>query len=115
MGVSKMTPEEHSKELERIEREIRQRETESRLRDLESKSNKQEIQFYQTSRVPHNQSEQAKGKLWKPKVILGLKLFGVGVVALALVRVAVVVANLLIVGTLLFVGYKVFFDKKKNI
>lgn len=112
MGVSKMTPEEHARELERIEREIRQREIESRLR--ESESTKQEIQFYQTTRVPHNQSEQAKGKLWKPKVILGLKLFGVGVVALALVRVAAVVANLLIVGTLLFVGYKVFFEKKKN-
>jgi hypothetical protein len=108
----KMIPEEHARELERIEREIRQREIESRLRESESKSNKQEIQFYQTTRVP-NQDKQAKGKLWKPKVILGLKLFGVGVVAIALVRVASVVANLLIVGTLLFVGYKLFFEKKK--
>ena len=101
-----MTPEEHARELERIEREIRQRESESR-------PGSQEIQFYQTTRVPHNQSEQAKGGLWKPKVILGLKLFGVGVVALVLVRVAAVVANLLIVGTLLFVGYKLLFEKKK--
>ncbi|BDA73552.1 hypothetical protein RIVM261_038140 [Rivularia sp. IAM M-261] len=102
-----MTPEEHSIELERIENEIRQRESRSR-------PDKQEIQYYQTTKVPHNQNEQTKGKLWKPKVILGLKLFGVGVVAIALVRVAAVVANLLIVGTLLFVGYKVFFEKKKN-
>jgi hypothetical protein len=106
MEVFDMTPEEHAKELERIEREIRQRES-------GSVPDSREIQFYQTTKVPHNQSEPAKGALWKPKVILGLKLFGVGVVALALVRVASVVANFLIVGTLIFVGYKLFFDKKK--
>ncbi|BAZ08498.1 hypothetical protein NIES4071_03030 [Calothrix sp. NIES-4071] len=110
MGVSKMTPEEHARELERIERVHGVSRREIRQRESGSTSDKQEIQFYQTTKVPDNQS---KGGLLKPKVILGLKLFGVGVVAIALVRVAAVVANLLIVGTLLFVGYKLFFEKKK--
>jgi Flp pilus assembly protein TadB len=108
-----MTPEEHEQELQRLERELRQKETELRLRELESESN-QQVQLYQTTKVRHNHQEnQRGGGLWKSRAVLGLKLFGVGVIAIALVRVASVVANLLIVGTLLFVGYKLFFEKKK--
>ncbi|MEA5574281.1 hypothetical protein [Calothrix sp. UHCC 0171] len=103
------SPEEREQELQRLERELRQKETELRLKELDAEVNQKDIQFYQTKKV----KEEVKGQLWKGKAVLGLKLFGLGVVALIAVRVASVFANIFIIGALAFAGYKLFLEKKK--
>jgi TolA-binding protein len=103
------SPEEHEQELQRLEKQLRERETELRLRELESQITQEKAQFYQTTKV----DSLEKGKMQQGKVILGLKLFELAVVGIILVRVASFVASAVIVGTLVFVGYKLFFDKKK--
>jgi Flp pilus assembly protein TadB len=103
------SPEEREQELQRTERQLREKETELRLRELESQITQEKAQFYQTTKV----DSQEKGKLWQGKAILGLKLFGLAVAAIIAVRVASFVASAVIVGTLVFVGYKLFLDKKK--
>jgi Flp pilus assembly protein TadB len=107
------SPEEHEQELQRIERELRQKETELRLRELDREVNQEPVKLYKTTKVKDQVKDQEKGQLWKGKTILGLKLFGLGIVALIAVRVAAVFANVFIVGALAFAGYKIFFEKKK--
>jgi Flp pilus assembly protein TadB len=103
------SPEEREQELQRIEKQLREKETELRLRELESQITQEKAQFYQTSKV----NSQEKGKLWQGQAILGLKLFGLAVVAIIAVKVASFAASAVIVGTLVFVGYKLFFGSKK--
>lgn len=106
------SPEEREQELERLEKELRQKETELRLRELDAQVNEDKIQFYKTTKV--KEQDKQGGKLWQSKAILGLKLFGIAVVAIIAVRVASVVASAVIVGTLVFVGYKLFLEKKNK-
>ncbi len=108
-GLIVKSPDDYNNELERRERELRQKELELRLRELDSDVNGKNIQFYQTDK---HQPEKLD-KLWVPKVILGLKLFGLGVAALVAVKIASVLAGVVIVGMLAFVAYKLFFDNKK--
>jgi Flp pilus assembly protein TadB len=114
IGVKEMkSPEEREQELQRLERELRQKETELRLRELDAEVNQESVQLYKTTKVKDQVNKQEKGRLWKGKAVLGLKLFGLGVVALIAVRVASVFANIFIVGALAFAGYKLFLEKKK--
>ncbi|MBF2063554.1 MAG: hypothetical protein IGS39_03855 [Calothrix sp. C42_A2020_038] len=106
-----MTPEEHQQELQRLERELRQKETELRLRELESKINQEDVNFYQTTKI---KDKETGAKLWQSRAIIGLKLFGLLVVGIALVRVASFLASALIVSTLVFVGYKLFLEKRNK-
>ena len=108
-GLIVKSPDDYNNELERRERELRQKELELRLRELDSDVNAKNIQFYQTAK---HQPEKLENP-WKPKVILGLKLFGLGVAALVAVKIASVLAGVVIVGMLAFVAYKLFFDNKK--
>ncbi|MBW4644310.1 MAG: DUF3040 domain-containing protein [Goleter apudmare HA4340-LM2] len=98
------------KEIEQRERILRQREVELRLREMES-------DIY-TSDAPVNQTVKHQPehfqKPWMKKVIIGVKLFAIGVAALVAVRVASVVAGVVIVGVLGWISYKLFFDFPKN-
>ncbi|MGF2036405.1 MAG: DUF3040 domain-containing protein [Nostoc sp. CmiVER01] len=98
------------KELEQRERILREREVELRLREMESNIHASDAAFHQT--VKH-QPENSQ-KPWMNKVILGGKLFALGVVALVAVRIASVLAGFIIVGTLGWMSYKLFFEFKKT-
>ncbi|MDZ8187491.1 MAG: DUF3040 domain-containing protein [Nostoc sp. ChiSLP02] len=97
------------KELEQRERILREREVELRLREMEAKIHTADAPFHQT--VKH-QGENSQ-KPWMKKLILGGKLFALGVVALVAVRVASVLAGFIIVATLGWVTYKLFFESQK--
>ncbi|MEH1886763.1 DUF3040 domain-containing protein [Nostoc sp.] len=96
------------KELEHRERLLREREVELRLREMETNIHATDAAFHQT--VKHQPDE----KPWMKKLILGGKLFALGVVALVAVRIASVLAGLIIVGALGWVSYKLFLESKKT-
>ncbi|MEH1872536.1 DUF3040 domain-containing protein [Nostoc sp.] len=98
------------KELEHRERLLREREIELRLREMESNIHATDAAFHQT--VKH-QPENSQ-KPWMKKVILGGKLFVLGVVALVAVKIASVLAGFIIVTILVWMCYKLFFDSKKT-
>lgn len=104
------SPENYEQQLQDRERQLREKEAELRLRELETETSDQDPKFYRT--VKH-QSENTEQPVWQKKTVLGLKLFGLGVVALVAVRLAATLAGFLIVGALIFAGYKLFFDNKK--
>ncbi|MBW4423718.1 MAG: DUF3040 domain-containing protein [Nostoc desertorum CM1-VF14] len=98
------------KDLEHRERTLREREVELRLREMESNIHANDAAFHQT--VKH-QPENSQ-KPWMKKVILGGKLFALGVVALVAVRIASVLAGFIIVGALGWMSYKLFLESKKT-
>ena len=102
------SPEDKYKDIERIERQLREKETELRLQKLETEINAKDANYKTVKHQPET-SEAMRQK----KVVLGLKLFAIAVVAIVAVKVASVVACIVIVGLLSFVGYKLFFSSKK--
>ena len=98
------------KELEHRERILREREVELRLREMETNIYANDAAFHQT--VKH-QPENLQ-KPWMKKVILGGKLFVLGVVALVAVRIASVLAGFIIVAALGWMSYKLFLESKKT-
>ncbi|MEH2263497.1 DUF3040 domain-containing protein [Nostoc sp.] len=84
------------KELEHRERTLREREVELRLREMETNIHATDAAFYQT--VKH-QPENIQ-KPWMKKLILGGKLFALGVIALVAVKIASVLAGFIIVGAM---------------
>ncbi|MBC1240226.1 DUF3040 domain-containing protein [Nostoc sp. 2RC] len=99
------------KELEQRERILREREVELRLREMEAKIHTADAPFHKT--VKHQPENSPKP--WIKKLILGGKLFALGVVALVAVRIASALAGLIIVAALGWMSYKLFFESKKNI
>ncbi|AFZ59240.1 hypothetical protein H6G54_02480 [Anabaena cylindrica FACHB-243] len=91
---------EHNREL--------QRKVEMRLREIDNQINPNEAPVYQT--VKH-QPENSQ-KPWMRKVILGAKLFGFAIATLVAVRVASVLAGVVIFGALAFLTYKLFLESK---
>jgi Protein of unknown function (DUF3040) len=98
------------KELELRERLLREREVELRLREMETNIHATDAAFHQTAK---HQPENSQ-KPWVKKVILGGKLFALGVVALVAVRIASVLAGFIIVGAMGWVSYKIFLESKKT-
>jgi Protein of unknown function (DUF3040) len=105
-----MTSSDREKELERRERILREQEVELRLRQMETNIHTTDAAFHQT--VKH-QPENSQ-KPWMKKVILGGKLFALGVVALVAVRIASLLAGFIIVGVLGWMSYKLFLESKKT-
>lgn len=97
------------KELDRRERLLREREVELRLREMETNIHTTDAAFHQT--VKH-QPENSQ-KPWMKKVILGGKLFVLGVAALVAVKIASVLAGFMIVAALGWMSYKLFLESKK--
>lgn len=98
------------KELEQRERILRQREVELRLREMESNIQNPDTPVHRT--VKHQPENSPKP--WMKKAILGAKLFAIGVAALVAVRVASVLAGVVIVAVLGWISYKLFFDFPKK-
>ncbi|MEH1798569.1 DUF3040 domain-containing protein [Nostoc sp.] len=98
------------KELDHRERLLREREVELRFQEMETNIHPTDAAFHQT--VKH-QPENFQ-KPWMQKVILGGKLFALGVVALVVVRIASVVAGFLIITALGWMSYKLFLESKKT-
>jgi Flp pilus assembly protein TadB len=98
------------KELQQRERILREREVELRLREMENKIHAADTPFHQT--VKHQQEKSRKP--WMKKVILGSKLFAIGVTALVAVRIASVLAGIIIFAVLAWVSYKLFFESRKT-
>ncbi|WGV28887.1 hypothetical protein [Halotia branconii] len=97
-------------ELEQQERILREREVELRLRKMEADIHIPNASIHQTIKhQPENSSQP-----WMKKVILGGKLFALGVAALVAVRIASVLAGILIVAVLVGVSYKLFFESKNH-
>ena len=102
------SPEDKYQEIERIERQLRKKETELRFRELENEINAKDAKVYKTVKDQPEASERLSQK----KVVLGLKLFALAVVAIVAVKIASVLAGIAIVGLLTLVVYKLFFDDK---
>jgi hypothetical protein len=97
-------------ELERRERLLREREVELRLRELKDEINPVNPKIYQT--VKHQPPESSK--IWQKKAVLGLKLLAVGALALAAAKIASFLSAAIIIVTLMFVSYQLFFNSSKN-
>ncbi|MEH2131396.1 MAG: DUF3040 domain-containing protein [Nostoc sp.] len=97
------------KELDRRERLLREREVELRLREMETNIHTTDAAFHQT--VKHQPENSPKP--WMKKVILGKKLFVLGVAALVAVKIASVLAGFMIVAALGWMSYKLFLESKK--
>jgi hypothetical protein len=97
-------------ELEQRERILREKEVELRLREMEQQISTNDAPFHKTMK---HQAENSS-KPWMKKVILGGKLFALGVAALVAVRVASVLAGFVIMAVLAWVAYKLFFENRKK-
>jgi hypothetical protein len=95
------SPSDRDQELEERERRLREKEVELRLRE-------NDVPLYKT--VKH----QPEQKPWMKKVILGGKLFALGVAALVAVRVASLLAGFIIIAVLGWVSYQLFFASRKS-
>ncbi|MEH2155296.1 DUF3040 domain-containing protein [Nostoc sp.] len=98
------------KELDRRKRLLREQEVELRFREMETNIHPTDAAFHQT--VKHQPENSHKS--WMQKVILGGKLFALGVVALVVVRIASVVAGFIIIAALGWMSYKLFLESKKT-
>ncbi len=94
-------------ELEQRERKLREREVELRLREMESDIN---LPVHQTMK---HQPEKSQ-KPWMKKIVLGGKLFLLGVAALVAVKISSVVAGIMIVSALGWISYKLFLDSNNK-
>lgn len=96
------SPHEHNQDI--------QRQVEKRLREIDDQINTVDQPVYQT------QKHQPEQKPWLRKVIIGGKFFALAVATLVAVRVASVLAGVVIFGALAFLVYKLFLESKfKNI
>jgi len=92
------------------ERELRQRQVDIRLGEMEADIHGNNTPIYKT--VKH-QPENSQ-KLSTKKVILAAKLVAIGVAALVAVKIASIVAGIMIVTALTVISYKLFFYSKKK-
>ncbi|BCL35704.1 DUF3040 domain-containing protein [Nostoc sp. MS1] len=102
------SPSDRNQEIEQRERRLREKEVELRLREMEQQMTNSDVPFHKT--VKHQPEE----KPWMKKVVLGGKLFALGVAALVAVRVASVLAGFIIVAVLGWVSYQLFFVSRKK-
>jgi ferritin-like metal-binding protein YciE len=94
------SPYEHNQDI--------QRQLEKRLRELDDQINDIDQPVYKTQK---HQPEQSQ-KPWLRKIILGGKFFGLAVATIVAVRVASVLAGIIIFGALAFLFYKLFLESQ---
>jgi hypothetical protein len=113
----------------RREEELRQRELELRIRELEGELKARESKFQETA-SPHASGTNRDPKIaepsvtptskydgkktrwqkWNGKIWLGAQFIGLVVVVIALIRVSNMLGWALILGMLVWVAYKIFFE-----
>jgi hypothetical protein len=87
-----------------------QRQVEMRLREMENRQiPNSEAPFHQT--IKHQPENSLKPGM--KKAIFALQLFGIGVAVLVAVRIASILAGLVITATLIWVVYSLFFASRK--
>jgi Flp pilus assembly protein TadB len=103
------SPEDYDKDLQRIERLLQEKEKRMQVPQSNSENYSKNAKLYKT--VKHQ--PENSGNLLQKKVILGLKLFGLAVATIVAVRIASIVAGIVIAGVLTFIAYKMFFHSEK--
>jgi hypothetical protein len=103
------SPEDYDKDIQRIERLLQQKEQKMGASQSNPENYSEDAKLYKT--VKHQ--PENSGNLLQKKVILGLKLFGLAVATIVAVRIASIVAGIVIVGVLTFIAYKMFFNSEK--
>jgi hypothetical protein len=95
-------------EIQRRERELQERETQLRMRELQ-------IEVYQnpTERIPPSQQSESSSKLLSRKIVNVAKFLGIVVAVVVAIKVAQVIAGLLIVAVVAWVGYQIFFKSDR--
>ncbi len=109
MAPKPMNPQNYQEnEFQRRERELQEREKELRMRELQ-------IEVYQdpTERVPQSQESASSSKLLSKQIINVAKFLAIVVAVVVAIRVAQVIAGLLIVGVVAWVGYQIFFKSDR--
>ncbi|MBD2310383.1 hypothetical protein H6G20_01635 [Desertifilum sp. FACHB-1129] len=101
------SPDDKAKEFERRERELKEREQMIRLREIES-------ELYQPASTPvysttKHQPPEKTAKRWKKLANIG-KFFLLVVAVIVGMKVASWLAGAIIVGSIAFVGYKLFLE-----
>ncbi|MEA5582697.1 hypothetical protein VB620_15265 [Nodularia harveyana UHCC-0300] len=101
------SPDNRYREIEERERKLREREVEVRLREMEADIN---LPIHQT--VKHQPDKPKKS--WIQTIVIGGKLFFLGVTALVAVRIASAIATIVIISALIWMSYKLFFDSEEK-
>lgn len=96
---------ETNRELQRKEQELKKREQALRLRELEAEINQPPL--HRTVK-----QDQPEGKLqrWSRKMLLVGKFLAFVVTAYVVVRISTIIAGILIVSVIGFIGYKIFLE-----
>lgn len=102
--------EERENELRRREQELHEQEAALRLRELEDELSTKQPKFYQ----PIRERPERAGKISHEKVVLAGKLFVLVVATIICVKVSVLLADFLIIATVGWIAYKLFFDSKNS-
>lgn len=97
-------------ELEQRERILREKEVELRLREIEQQISANDVPLHKT--IKHQSQDSSKP--WMKKVILGAKLFALGVAVLVAARIASMLAGVVIIAVLGFVSYQLFLASPKK-
>ncbi|MFH7026125.1 MAG: hypothetical protein ACHBN1_12145 [Heteroscytonema crispum UTEX LB 1556] len=102
------SPEDYDKEMQRIQRLLQEKEKRMQVPQSNPENYSQDAKLYKT--VKHQ--PENSGNLSQKKVILVFKLFGLAVATIVAVRIASIVAGIVIVGALTFIAYKMFFQSE---
>ncbi len=107
-------------ELRQREAELQKREMEIRLRELEAELHQRppatpapQVEV-QTVYPGKSAKPETRWQRWQRSIGNFAKFCIVLIIVLAAFRVSLLIANILIVGTVAFVAYKLFFDGKSN-
>lgn len=105
-----MTPQNHNEnELRRREQELQERERAIRLRELEAEINQPPL--HQTQK--HKPTESSLRR-WYGKLANVAKFLVLVVAVVLTIRIATSLAFVLMVGTVAWVAYKLFFEEKRS-
>lgn len=96
-------------ELQRLERQLKEREHALRLREIEAEINQPPV--YET--VKHKEGERAP-KRWYGKLVPIVQFLGIVVAVVVAMRVAAALAYVFIVGAISWIAYKLFLERDRT-
>lgn len=103
------SPDDQETELQRLERQLKEREHALRLREIEAEINQPPL--YET--VKHKDVERAP-KRWYGKIVPVAQFLGIVVAVVVAMRVAMALAYVVIVGAIAWVAYKLFLERDRS-
>lgn len=96
-------------ELQRLERQLKEREHALRLREIEAEINQPPI--HET--VKHKEVERAP-KRWYGKIVPVVQFLAIVVAVVVAMRVAMALAYAVIVGAIAWIAYKLFLERDRS-